>query len=323
MIEQARVKGRHAHQRRRRRHRRDHRVGIEAVLIDHRRPRQQRDIDRDEEPVGMEHRQRVNEPIGGGEPPAIDKRQARSTTDSRGSASRPSNGRSCPTCRGSPPDRRWPAGPSRNRRANWRSARRTFRHARRRGSRPRDRPSLCASARIGGERIGSAQRQRRLGVGKEIFELGERIGGVQRQQRRAGAKARERDHDHIGRFVDLRRDPVAGLDAERDQRVGRTPRAFEQPVVGQGSGVGRLQRQLAGLPRARGDEIEQIGGSGFRHGNPRVDAGVALPTSLRTFGIRHSYPTARADAIRPFRGGRRASRCERCWTLRATGPTFL
>ena len=45
---------------------------------------------------------------------------------------------------------------------------------------------------------GPAEGQRRLGVAKEIFELGERIGGVQRQQNRAGAKASQREHDCVG-----------------------------------------------------------------------------------------------------------------------------
>ncbi len=39
----------------------------------HRRPRQQRDIDRDEEAMGVKDGQRVNEPIGGGKTPAVDK----------------------------------------------------------------------------------------------------------------------------------------------------------------------------------------------------------------------------------------------------------
>ena len=51
---------------------RDHRVGIEAVLEDHRRPGQQRDVDGDEEAMGVEDGQRVNEPVGGRKPPAVD-----------------------------------------------------------------------------------------------------------------------------------------------------------------------------------------------------------------------------------------------------------
>ncbi len=137
----------------------------------------------------------------------------------------------------------------------------------------------------GGERFGLAKRQRRLSVGKKIFELGERISRVQRQQRRAGAKARERDHDHVGRFVDLRRDSVAGLDAEGDKRVARP---LEQAAVGQSGGVGRLQRELVRLPRARRDEIEQICGCRLRHVNPRVDLGLARGNVLSSGRLRHS-----------------------------------
>ena len=44
--------------------RRDDRVRVEAVHEDHGRAGEQRDIDRDEQPVGVEDRQRVNEPVG-------------------------------------------------------------------------------------------------------------------------------------------------------------------------------------------------------------------------------------------------------------------
>ena len=113
--------------------------------------------------------------------------------------------------------------------------------------------------------IGAAENERGLGVAEEIFEFGKRIGGVQRQEDRAGAKAGERDHDHVGRFVDLRRDPVAGLDAKRDKRMSRLGRAGEKLAVSQGRGVGGLERELIRVRRPRGDEIEEIGGMRSRH----------------------------------------------------------
>ena len=115
------------------------------------------------------------------------------------------------------------------------------------------------------ELIGAAENERGLGVAEEIFEFGKRIGGVQRQEDRAGAKARERDHDHVGRFVDLRRDPVAGLDAKRDKRMSRLGRAGEKLAVSQRRGVGGLERELLRVRRPRGDEIEEIGGMRSRH----------------------------------------------------------
>ncbi len=75
MVEEPRVEGRHAHQRRRRGHGGDDRVGVEPALVDHRRPGEQRDVDRDEEPVGVEHRQRVDEAVGRREAPDVDQRQ--------------------------------------------------------------------------------------------------------------------------------------------------------------------------------------------------------------------------------------------------------
>ena len=83
------------------------------------------------------------------------------------------------------------------------------------------RPSFLASSRVGDSRSGRQRVKRGLGVAEEIFELGERIGGVQRQQRRPRPQAGEHQHDRVGRLVDLRRHPVARLDAEGDQRVRR------------------------------------------------------------------------------------------------------
>ena len=129
--------------------------------------------------------------------------------------------------------------------------------------------------------LGPAHRQRRLRIAQEIFELGQRIGGVQRQQRSAGAQARKREHDRVGRFVDLRRDPVARLDAERDEGVGGLARALEQRAIGQARCVGCLEGELVRPPGSRFDEIEEIGGDGFRHENPRPDD---RPSACRATG---------------------------------------
>ena len=60
------------------------------------------------------------------------------------------------------------------------------------------------------EPVGTAKGERRFGVAKKIFELGERIGSVQRQENRARSKTSERNNDHVRRFLDLDRDPIAG-----------------------------------------------------------------------------------------------------------------
>ena len=236
MVEQAGIEGRNPHQRRRFPHRRDHRVRIEPVHVDHRRPRQKRDIGRHEQPVGMKNRQRVDEPVGVREAPAVDQRQrVRRQIFVRQHRALGAAGRA----RGVE-DRRQIVGSARDR---------LERRGRRgdllgEGSISRDAEALdrgqaelrCERSQ-GSEPIGPAERQRGLGVAEEIFELGERIGGVQRQKHGAGAKAGERDHDRVGGFLDLRRDPVAGPDPELNQRMGRPRRPLEQFAIGQVRGV--------------------------------------------------------------------------------------
>ena len=121
-------------------------------------------------------------------------------------------------------------------------------------------------AELGGQRahgiepFRAADRQRRRGVGEKIPELGERIGGIERQQRRPRLEAGERQHDAIRRFVDLRRDAVARLDAALDERARRPPGAGEQLAVGQRKAVGRVDRQLVAARRPLEQQIEKIGG---------------------------------------------------------------
>ena len=194
--------------------------GSKLVLEDHRRAGKQRDIDRDEQAMGVKDGQRVDQPVRRREPPDVDQASARSTTGSRGSASRPSSGRSCPRCRGSPPDRRRRAAlVSNSAAAAAIASAKVPSRATPRLSTAR-RPSCCVSAQAA-ERPGRQTVSAGSASLRKILELGERIGGVERQQRRARPEARERQHDHVGRLVDLRRDAVAGLDPERDQRVRR------------------------------------------------------------------------------------------------------
>ena len=134
------------------------------------------------------------------------------------------------------------------------------------------------------QHVGAAEGQRRLGVAEEIFEFGERIGRVQRQERGPRPQASERQHDRVGRLVDLRCHPVARPDAERDQRIGRSRRALDESAEGQGEGVACLQGQplrLAG--GAGGDEVEQVGGGW--HGFPQVDVGVVERGGRRGFSL--------------------------------------
>ena len=109
------------------------------------------------------------------------------------------------------------------------------------------------------ERSRPADRQRGAGVGEEIFELGERVGGVERQQRGARLQAGEREHDHVGRLVDLHRDAIARLDAEIGQRPRRAARALEQFPVGQRHPVRRVESELVEARRAGEKKFEEIG----------------------------------------------------------------
>ena len=76
-------------------------------------------------------------------------------------------------------------------------------------------------------------------------------------------KTRQRQHDRIGRFVDLRGDPVARLDAEIDQRAGRAPRAREKLAVAERMPFLALERYLVEPRRANGENFEEIGGTGL------------------------------------------------------------
>ena len=147
-------------------------------------------------------------------------------------------------------------GRARNRRRSRARPPRFARRTCRRASRPRlstaFRPSLAASSRSAASEAGAADRQRRAGVGEEIFEFGERIGGVERQQRRAGLQAGERQHDHVGRLVDLHGDAVARLDAEIGERARRArPRARTGRRRSATSRPARRRRACRGAARAR------------------------------------------------------------------------
>ena len=67
-----------------------------------------------------------------------------------------------------------------------------------------------------------------------------------------GAKAGERDHDRVRGFLDLRGDPVAGLDPEPDQRMSRPCGTLEQFAISQGRGVRGLESELFRRRRSSG-----------------------------------------------------------------------
>ena len=128
------------------------------------------------------------------------------------------------------------------------------------------------------ERSRAADGERGRRIVEEIFELGERIGGVERQQRRARLQAGEQQHDGVGRFVDLRGDTVARLDAEIDQRARRLSGAGEELAVGQRQPARRVERQLLAARRAVEKQIEEIVGHDGNTKRFGVDeSGAAAP----------------------------------------------
>ena len=63
MMQQPHIEGRHAHQHGRTRHQCDDQVGIEFRQEDHRGAREQGDVARDEQAVGVEDRQRMDQDV--------------------------------------------------------------------------------------------------------------------------------------------------------------------------------------------------------------------------------------------------------------------
>ena len=183
----------------------EHRAGIEAGEEHHPRPVGEHAVGRDEQTMGMEHRERVQQHVVGPEPPHLVQ---------RGCVRREVALREQRTLR--------PAG---------------------RAARVEDRGELVGTAldvvepiglvcreigqcpgtaRVGGEDVITVLRaaplrvahdDRGLGVVEQIPHLGTGVRGVHGQEHRTGAQAREVQEDRQRRLVDLHRDAVAGTHA--------------------------------------------------------------------------------------------------------------
>ena len=121
---------------------------------------------------------------------------------------------------------------------------------------PRESERLDLAVDLGRDRLdalglgGIADHQRRLGVGDEIVELVERIGGVERQIDGAGTHGGEVEHQALDRFLGLRRDAVADLDAALDQHIGHLAGAGDQIAIGDALAVMGLDRKAFGVIEA-------------------------------------------------------------------------
>ena len=101
-----------------------------------------------------------------------------------------------------------------------------------------------------------------------------------------------------GDFSYLRRDPVAGFDAKRDERVGRLRRSVEQTFICQACRVGCLQGELVEPWATRRNEVEKIGGERFRHEISSIWQFRATPLARPLLKL---YPAALEEAIPPRR----------------------
>ena len=185
--------------------------------------------------------------------------------------------------------------------------------------------------------------QRRLCVRHEIVQLRTGIGGVERQPDRARPQGGEIKRDRLRTFVDLRRHPVAGLDAPRYQRLRQPGRQRPKPGVSQDpavrggdeSPIRRGGRELIEKMRNHGRFVRASARSG-----KRTKAGLFPPAPARISRLMSPHPYSdpldaafgdrarprRSRAIRPIspastrssarRWRRSTARCW-CWPARA------
>lgn len=125
-----------------------------------------------------------------------------------------------------------------------------------------------------------AHHDRGLGVADEVFDLGALVGGVERQEHIARAQRREVQQHRLDGFFDLHRDARALLELERIEQVGdHRARAFEVAP--------RIEQAVVGLDC---DAVE-VGGKGRAQGGEQVGVGWLLhrfvfEPVLQKFGVR-------------------------------------
>ena len=104
-----------------------------------------------------------------------------------------------------------------------------------------------------------ADEQGRLGIAQEVADLADRVGGVERQVDGTGPQAAQVEHQRLGALLDLRRDAVAGLDAQVQEDLGHPARQVLQVGVAEHAAVGPLQEDAAEVGReAAAEDLEQV-----------------------------------------------------------------
>jgi hypothetical protein len=259
MLEQADVERRHAHEARRPRHQREDLVGVEFLQEQHRPAGEQQRVRRDEEPVGVEHRERVDEHVVAREAPVVDEGER-----IRGKVVvRQHRALGAPRCPGRVEDGGEVLGAARDVREGVARTGRGLRHS--------ATPVGAEGHRVGDAGLRGDRDERRhaarvahehprLGVAEEVRDLGRRVGGVEGQEHRPGAHAAEVEEDDLDALLDLDGDAVPRPDPEADEGVGVAAGAALHLAVGDHRCVGGLDAARARAGAARADEVEEVVG---------------------------------------------------------------
>ena len=288
VLEKAHVEGRDAHQHGRPRHQLEDPVDVELRQEDHRRAGEERDVGRDEEAVGVEDRQSMDQHVIGGVGPSFAQRervrdevavgQHRALGASGGARGVEQRGEivgralhrrevfRCRLCR----VRQGPL------------ALRVERDERRArlGGRLQQR---LAPGRVADEDGG-------LGVADEVLDLCRGVAGVERQEGAARPHRAEIEDDRFDRLLDLGGDAVAGLHAEADEGVRHSAGAGDEVGIGDALAGGGLDRDGGRVGDAVRQEGEEIGVHGVHRNERGQDWGA---------GGRAARTESEA-AIRPF-----------------------
>ena len=267
-VQQAGVEGRHPHHRRRLRHQADHLARVEFRQQDHRAARDQRDVHRDEEAVGVEDREGMQQHVRLGEAPVVRERfgvgqkVALAQHRALGAPRRAGGVEEGGEVVFAAGDGVEIVGAGRGQRGERAPA------LRRKGQHPGIAPRGLHRGRAGGV----DDEDPRAGIADEIFCLGGGVGGVERQDDQAGLRAARHDAKRVGRLVDLQRDPVARLRARAGQGVGVAGGIAGEGGMGHRAGPRNVQeRRVAPGIRAEEAVVERVGHGPFlRHGGGGV-----------------------------------------------------
>ncbi len=268
--EQPCVEGGHAHHHRAARQGAQHGVGLELREEHHRRASDEGAVGGDEQPVGVEDGQRVQQHVVAREPPQPGQREAvgrqvavaqhRPLRLARGAAGVQHGGQVV-----------GPAG---------------------------------VVLELGGEprrsdhqivEFGVVQHQAGLGVGHQLGHLGGRVARVHRQQRHPRANARQVHQQRVDPLLHLHRQSVAGLQALCPQRMRHLRRPPCRVAVGEQHGaVGVEQERPLVVGPHRGDDVEQRGtgpravGVGRHQCAPHDSRWIIPPAGRRWAGLKSS-----------------------------------